>query len=198
MNDLISKEIAENQKYISENGLIKFYKKSKYLSKVWKIYKTKFDDVCSIIESTELYTFPKDNLALRSFIFITNSLKINFEEYYIDREIIVKRENIEYENGKFVDINKVSFGKKTNQYNVIENRVSYLIDDFFSLIYFLNPLSEYFQNIYSKTDKRLQIVESDKDGITKELSNAHRLLKRKDKVKGKFVELRYLKSDDSF
>lgn len=90
MDDLISKEIKKNRIYISEYGLIKYYEKSKYLSKVWQIFNEKFEETYSIISKIEPTAFDdtlKKDLLINSFMMIQKELRNNFDYYFTKKKL---------------------------------------------------------------------------------------------------------------
>lgn len=159
MNDLISKEISQSKKYISENGLIKFYEKSKYLSKVWELYKTKFDKFSTILSIVTPNT-KKDiekEFILRPFQFIIAKLKTNFDLYYTNRELIIKKIPLDLGNGKILWGDDIRLGKKTNHYNIDESEIKSLMNELFLMSNgFLIPLLSAFRDKSIITGKQLK------------------------------------------
>lgn len=170
MTDCISQEIYKNRKYISQNGLIKFYQKSKFLSKVWEIYKKQFDESYNLFQTDNILApAPPDEYILRPFKFIIVYLKYYFDSYYKKRELIYEKIKIEPPIRDVSFINYMRFGKKTRHYNLLESEVSRLVDDLFTVPNAITQFQAHvFKAKYTLTEKQLQKrIDNRKEGSSK-------------------------------
>lgn len=162
MDDLISKEIKKNRIYISEYGLIKYYEKSKYLSKVWQIFNEKFEETYSIISKIEPTAFDdtlKKDLLINSFMMIQKELRNNFDYYFTKKKIILKEKKHVIGKESIVILDR-TFGSKTKQYTLLENEAKDLVGEYFLLSYgFMLPLLKILREKNLITQSELEKME---------------------------------------